>query len=266
MDEVVRIRHDFPCLGGRKLYHLLLHRLPSGLHVGRDRFFQLLRTHKLLLRRRRSGRPSTTFSGHGFYKYPNLWKGEVPEAPNRFWVSDITYVRVGDRFMYLSLITDVYSHRIVGWDLSESLHSDGALRALKMALKTLPRDYSLIHHSDRGIQYCCREYVGMLKSYGIGISMTESGDPRENAIAERVNGILKGEWLDGRSILSYEDGIRVIGRIIQLYNEGRPHQSIGYLTPNQAHQLNGPLERKWKTYYKKRGEMKEIGDEGVSLS
>ena len=205
--EVLTIRQSLPVLGGRKLYELLNRRLPDSLLPGRDKFFDFLRSQGLLIRKHREYRPITTVSWHHFHKYPNLWRGRIPDGPNQVWVSDITYIRIEDgRFLYLSLITDVYSHKILGWFLSESLSMEGPLNALRMALEELPEGHQLIHHSDRGVQYCSNAYVELLQKNGIQVSMTENGDPRENAVAERVNGILKEEWFNREVICSLEKG------------------------------------------------------------
>ena len=254
--EVLTIRQSLPVLGGRKLYELLNRRLPDSLLPGRDKFFDFLRSQGLLIRKHREYRPITTVSWHHFHKYPNLWRGRIPDGPNQVWVSDITYIRIEDgTFLYLSLITDVYSHKIVGWFLSESLSMEGPLNALRMALEELPENHQLIHHSDRGVQYCINAYVELLQKNGIQVSMTENGDPRENAVAERVNGILKEEWFNREVICSLEKGRERTGEIIRIYNEMRPHMSNDYLTPQQAHQQNGTLRRRWKTYYKKKEEL-----------
>lgn len=251
--EVLTIRQSLPVLGGRKLYELLNQRLPDSLLPGRDKFFDFLRSQGLLIRKHREYRPITTVSWHHFHKYPNLWRGRIPDGPNQVWVSDITYIRIEDgTFLYLSLITDVYSHKIVGWFLSESLSMEGPLNALRMALEELPEGHQLIHHSDRGVQYCSNTYVELLQKNGIQVSMTENGDPRENAVAERVNGILKEEWFNREVVCSLEKGRERTGEIIRIYNEMRPHMSNDYLTPQQAHQQNGTLRRRWKTYYKKK--------------
>ncbi|KAA6330931.1 hypothetical protein EZS27_020411 [termite gut metagenome] len=166
-----------------------------NISIGRDAFIELLYRNFMLVRRIRNKR-KTTFSNHWMHKYPNLIKNYHPMSSNQLWVSDITYIETCQGFAYLCLITDAYSHKIVGWNLSPTLRSNNACEALKMALKTLPENHTgLIHHSDRGVQYCCSPYVRMLDKHTIRISMTESGDPLENAIAERINGILKTEWI-----------------------------------------------------------------------
>jgi len=234
---VREVRKDFPRMGVRKLLIYLQPKLESmGIQIGRDALFELLYRNFMLIRRYRNKR-KTTFSNHWMRKYPNLTKGYTPEAPNRLWVSDITYVDIEDDVSYLSLITDTYSHKIVGWNLSRTLRSSGVLSSLKMAFRNLGGKHpDLIHHSDRGSQYCCTDYVKMLNRKSIQISMTESGDPRENPIAERINGILKMEWIYERKPCSWQETVDFVGRIIDLYNNQRPHQSIGYMVPALVHQ------------------------------
>ena len=252
------VRKDFPRMGCRKLLIYLQPQLEAmGIHIGRDAFFDLLYRNFMLVRRYRNKR-KTTFSNHWMHKYPNLTKGYCPEAPNRLWVIDITYIDIEDDVTYLSLITDAYSHKIVGWNLSRTLRSSGVLSSLKMALCTLSGEHpELIHHSDRGSQYCCSNYVKMLSSRKIRISMTESGDPRENPVAERINGILKMEWIYNRKPGSWQETVAFVGRIIDLYNNQRPHQSIGYMVPALVHQTGMQTERKWKNYHWNRNVPKE---------
>jgi transposase InsO family protein len=248
---VREVRKDFPRMGGRKLLIYLKPQFEARhIHTGRDAFFELLYRNFLLVRKRRNRR-KTTFSKHWMHKYPNLIRGYTPESPNRLWVSDITYIDMEDDTAYLSLVTDAYSHKIVGWNLSRTLRSAGAFSALKMALKHLTgKQPELIHHSDRGSQYCCGLYVKLLTRRKIQISMTESGDPRENAIAERINGILKTEWMDAGKPGSWPETLAFVGKIIDLYNNQRPHQSIGYMVPELIHQTGWKTERKWKNYYR----------------
>ena len=244
------VRKEFPRMGARKMLVYLEPQFSKmDLFVGRDSFLSLLERNSLLLRRKRSKR-KTTYSGHWMRKYPNLIRNYTPTAPNQLWASDITYVEFRGGFRYLSLITDVYSHKVVGWNVAGSLNSINALRALEMALKTLPKGHQgLIHHSDRGVQYCCNEYVELLRSRQVSISMTESGDPLENPVAERMNGILKTEWLDHVSIDSARDMAYYVGHIINLYNTRRPHLSIDYLTPAYVHETGIEAARKWKNTY-----------------
>ena len=222
--------------------------------IGRDAFFDLLSERKLLVRKRKRIKPITTFSDHWMRKYPNLIEGFYPTAPNQLWVSDITYVVVGDGFAYLSLITDAYSRKIVGFYISVDLSAEGCIKALKMALNNNPVLGRLIHHSDRGSQYCCSDYVKILNDINIKISMTQNGDPRENAIAERVNGILKDELLD-KVYLDYKQAVKGVSVAISTYNHQRPHGSIDYLTPFEAHFRSGELKRRWKNYYSKMKKM-----------
>ncbi len=261
LSEVAAIRREQPRLGGRKLLHKLddfmqLHGIP----MGRDAFFDLLRSQGLLVKKRRRGKPRTTFSFHRFYKYPNRVAGFIPTSPNQLWVSDITYICLDKKFAYLSLVTDAYSRKIVGYDLCKTLSATGCISALKMAVKHAPsRDEELIHHSDRGIQYCSNDYVKLLEKHHIGISMTQSGDPLENALAERVNGILKDELLEDR-YACYTQALAQVGKAIGLYNNARPHSSVGMLTPAQAHLMTGALTKLWKNYYKPKEEQEAIMD------
>lgn len=261
LSTVLSVRREQPVLGGRKLYHLLSQQLDGSVLMGRDAFFRLLREEGLLIRKRSARTVKTTHSWHRFHTYANLWKGRRVSAPNLVWVADITYIRKDEGgFLYLSLLTDVYSHKIVGWNLSDSLSLDGALSALQMALSSFGDLRGLIHHSDRGIQYCSNVYTQHLQDAHIRISMCESGDPKENAIAERINGILKQEWLERERVVSLEETRKRVEEIVQIYNVKRPHLSIDLLTPIQAHQGEGVLKRRWKTYYKKK---KEIQDESI---
>jgi len=250
LSEVETIRKEQPRLGGRKLYHKLDgFMLSHEISMGRDAFFDLLRDQGLLVRKRRRGKPKTTFSFHHFHKYPNRAAGFIPTGPNQLWVSDITYVRLRKKFAYLSLITDAYSRKIVGFNLCKTLSASGCLVALQMAIKHNPsRSRDILHHSDRGIQYCSNDYIALLQRHHIGISMTQSGDPLENALAERVNGILKDELLEDRYDL-YTQAQPLVDRAVSLYNNERPHSSVDMLTPAQAHLKTGELKKLWKNYY-----------------
>jgi transposase InsO family protein len=247
---VEKQRELMPKLGGRKLLELIQPRLPTELNIGRDSFFDFLRRHGLLVGKRRR-RVKTTYSNHWLRKYPNLIKEFVPTRANQLWVSDITYVETGAGFVYLNLITDAYSRKIVGWAIGETLEAKYTIEALRMALKQLPKGTEgLIHHSDRGVQYCCGEYVKVLNKNHVQISMTENGDPRENAIAERVNGILKDEWLNQIRLKSIGEAIKELKRIVLIYNSCRPHSSLDMKTPEYAHSQSGVFKKRWKTYYK----------------
>lgn len=228
-------RKQQPMIGGKKLYHLhrsTFRKLDGG--IGRDRLFAILRKHGLLVHcKRRYIR--TTQSHHRFRVYRNLIGDLKINRSNQVFVSDITYLSLSDRFCYLSLITDVYSRKIVGYQLSLSLSIEGSVKALKMALKQVKCSDGLIHHSDRGIQYCSRPYTEVLKAYGVQISMTEQNHVYENALAERVNGILKTEYLLDCPFKSYEQACHAVAEAIKTYNEKRPHMSIGMEIPAQRY-------------------------------
>jgi transposase InsO family protein len=246
LEGVRKIRSRMPRLGARKLVKKLSE---EGFVVGRDELLNILRANGMLVKKRRNA-TRTTHSSHWLRKYPNLIRDLGPWAPNQLWVSDITYVDTIEGFLYLFLVTDAYSKKIVGYAISDNLQAVHALAALSMALKKLPADCKgLIHHSDRGVQYCSEQYVNLLTSRAIRISMTENGDPLENAIAERVNGILKDEWLYEWDKMSPEKTVQVIHRIIHIYNHERPHLSLDLLTPSAAHQTQGTLKRRWKNYF-----------------
>jgi putative transposase len=249
IQEVLRIRSRQKRVGTKKLLPMLNPFLSAhNIQIGRDALFELLAEHDLLITRRKRKVPRTTFSGHWLRKYPNLIVGMPVLKPNTLWVSDITYITLKGDFAYLSLITDAYSRLITGYHLSKNLQAQGCVKALKMAVKQLPKGSMLIHHSDRGSQYCSAEYVEQLELNNIAISMTQHSDPRENAIAERVNGIIKQEFLE-ESYNSFElarDGVK---NAILIYNHERPHSSIDMLTPFQAHALSGELKKHWKNYY-----------------
>jgi len=250
VQEVLKYRKFQKRIGGRKLFSMMHHFLHQhAIGMGRDAFFNVLRDYGLLIRIRKR-KAITTDSNHPYRKYPNLIKEFIPIAPNQLWVCDITYIVIGDGFGYLSLITDAYSRKIVGFCLHKTLSAQGTIAALKPALKNNPNTKGLIHHSDRGVQYCCYEYVEILQNKHIKISMTENGDPLENAIAERVNGILKTELLKER-FLSFAEAQEAIAIAISTYNHLRPHNSIGNLTPFEAHSLNHSVlpKRLWKNYY-----------------
>ncbi len=230
--------------------------LQHDFQIGRDAMFDLLSERGLLVRKRRRSGCVTTFSRHRFKKYPNIIRDFIPIAPNQLWVSDITYIHLQDGFAYLSLITDTYSRKIVGFYLSKDLSARGPLNALKMAIKTNDINTGLIHHSDRGVQYCCDAYVKLLTDEKIKISMTENGDPLENAIAERVNGILKQELLE-EVFSDFSTASKHAAIACSTYNHIRPHGSIDDLKPAEAHQMTGPINKRWKNYYQINKKRKE---------
>lgn len=263
LDLVHEYRKDMGRIGGRKLWNLINNRLPEHFSVGRDRLFCLLdREHLKVHKKRRSTR--TTYSSKWMHQWPNLIKDIVPTAANQIWVSDITYIDTKNGFVYLHLVTDAYSKKILGWCLSPTLHTDYTVQALQMAIRSAGCKLDgLIHHSDRGCQYCCEKYVKLLQDNNIMISMTECGNPRENAIAERVNGILKTEWLNDEHFVGLFDARNRIAQVIDIYNNKRPHLSLDYVTPNQAYSMKGEQKRKWKNYYKSQSPEK---DEEIILS
>ena len=249
IEEVLRYRKCQKRLGTRKLLDEMQVFLSShGLRIGRDAMFNLLAEKGLLIIRRKRRGFITTLSKHRFKKYPNIIREFIPIAPNQLWVSDITYIHLSSGFAYLSLITDAYSRKIVGFYLSRDLSARGPLMALKMALAGNPNRTELIHHSDRGVQYCCDAYVKLLQDKNIQISMTQNGDPLENAIAERVNGILKQELLE-EIFPDYLIAQKAVAIACSTYNHLRPHGSINNLKPAEAHQKNGELRKRWKNYW-----------------
>lgn len=246
--EVRRLRVDLPSVGVDVLHYQLTNFCQQhGLKIGRDKLANLLREDGLLIVKR-SRRVKTTWSHHRYFKYPNLTVGKPLRAPNCLWVSDITYILIGRNFGYLSLITDAYSRKIVGWALDQSLQASGPVAALKMALKSNQGRLNpeLIHHSDRGVQYGCSDYISLLTQTKIAISMTQSGDPYENALAERVNQTIKEEMLQNRGFPTVEAAQAGVKRAIDSYNTLRPHGSCNYYTPKQAHQMQGELGRRWR--------------------
>lgn len=222
-------------LGTRKLLHMLKQHEPE-LAIGRDRFFALLREHGLLVEPKKRW-VRTTDSQHGLRVYANLLEGQQLSGPHQALVSDITYIATREGFRYLALITDAYSRKIVGYDLSASLSIEGAERALAMALRQLPPEASPIHHSDRGVQYCSKSYIRKLRSRRMRISMADVGNPYQNAVAERVNGILKQEYRLEAEFADERAARRAVEQAVHLYNRRRPHLSLQLRTPDEVHQL-----------------------------
>ena len=226
-----------------------------GIKIGRDKFFDVLRNNHLLIKPKRC-RTKTTCSYHHFNRYKNLIENTVPARANEVWVADITYLwlKPQDKFCYLSIITDLYSRKIVGHCVHESLNVKGCIAALKQAVRNRKdKSESLIHHSDRGVQYCCHAYVKLLQKQQVQISMTQTGDPLENAVAERIHKTIKEEFTDNRQInfCNIEQAKTEIKKFIEFYNQQRPHRSVQWLTPNEAYQCTGALRRVWKTYRRK---------------
>jgi len=250
--QVQDLRKTMPRIGGRKLYFMMRQFFKdNNIAIGRDKFFDILRENGLLVKQRKNYK-RTTFSNHNLQKYKNLVK-DLPETTEfSIWVCDITYLKTKKGFCYLSLITDARTKKIIGFNVSDDLRTESTIVALEMALKCGYDLTKVIHHSDRGSQYCAYDYVKILKSLGIQISMTESGDPRDNAIAERVNGILKTEFLCGSELKDKQDALKWAVLSIERYNNLRPHLSIGLQTPAEAEFSTGDVKKMWKTYYKNR--------------
>jgi transposase InsO family protein len=261
---VADIRKDLPRIGAGKLHRMLAE--PFALHgikLGRDGLYELLDRHGMLIRKRKR-KARTTNSNHPYRKYPNLIRELQLSGPGQLWVSDITYLQLREGFCYLSLVTDAYSHKIVGFCLQRGLHAEGPLKALGMATAGNERHESLIHHSDRGVQYCCGEYVDALQSHRIRISMTENGDPYENQVAERVNGILKDELGLDQTFDSYEAALEAVNSAVARYNSIRPHSSVDNLTPDKAHGRRGALRKRWTNRRRKSQDKQSCAAEPVT--
>jgi transposase InsO family protein len=250
IQQVLSHRILQPRLGGKKLHEIMEPFMEDhNVYIGRDLLFDLLRENDLLVRKRRRSQPRTTDSNHWMRRYPDLIRNIRLSRADELWVSDITYIRLTkNKFGYLSLVTDAYSRKIVGFCMHTDLSSDGPVAALEMALKGRVGKEPLIHHSDRGSQYCADSYISLLKLGAISISMTESGNPRDNAIAERVNGILKQELLqDVYTNIKQAQQSAVIA--IDTYNTIRPHSSLDMMTPEKAHKQTGQIKRRWKSVF-----------------
>ena len=232
---VQRERQEQPRLGGRKLLHLVGNELRENkVEIGRDRFFGVLREHGLLLEPK-PARPKTTNSRHSLPVFRNLVAEMKLTAPNQAWAADVTYIRTDEGFLYAALLTDMFSRQIVGADIGDSLEADGCLRALNAAVLSLPAGAHPIHHSDRGSQYCCHRYVKRLRAGGLGISMTEEMHCYENAMAERVNGILKQEYGLDSTFRVKDQARKAFKQAVWLYNYRRPHVSLNYRIPAEVH-------------------------------
>lgn len=234
--KVMEIRQKQPFIGSKKLYYLLSGDLHQGaLKLGRDGFHKLLSTYGLLIRRKRKY-VNTTNSHHRFYTYGNLLKKTEITGPEEVYVADITYLRTRKGFVYLFLLTDAYSRKIMGWDVSNSLGIEGGIKALKMAMRNTKKTTSVIHHSDRGIQYCSKIYTKLMKKNKMRISMTEENHCYENSLAERVNGILKQDFMLDSEWPDHFSARQAVKQSINLYNTSRPHWSLKLKTPEQVHQ------------------------------
>lgn len=247
VEYVKEIRKDAPRIGCQKLFVMCKSYFKNFFTIGRDAFYTILRESGLMLRLKRRRHCKTTDSTHSYPLYPNLIRGFVPTGKNQLWVCDITYIRIAKDFCFLSLVTDAYHHKIIGFSLAPTLAFHYTEQALDMALSTTEGKLDkLIHHSDRGFQYAYNSYTDKLKKNEIKISMTENPDPLENAVAERVNGILKQEWLNFHEFSDIEHVRRILEPAIEFYNNKRPHASINFLTPNQAQEKTGRIKNRWK--------------------
>ena len=259
VEYVKRIRQKDRGIGGGKLWQMYRKEFGDVHSVGYNRFYDIIEKYNLKVRKRKR-RAKTTDSDHDLPLYPNLVKELIPLRPNQLWVSDITYMviylnaQTGEYdFCYLSLVTDYYTKEIIGWCVGETLEAKFAIEALEMALGRLGgrRDVDLIHHSDRGVQYASYAYTDILRKHDIKISMTECGDPKDNAVAERVNGIVKNELLQGMSFFSIQEVRKALKAAIDFYNNERPHMSLDWRTPAEAALCTGELKKKWTSYREK---------------
>ncbi len=258
VEYVKKIRQKNPGIGGDKLWQMYKKSFGDEHAVGYNRFYDIFEKYGLKVRKRKR-RAKTTDSDHSLPTYPNLIKALIPIRSNQLWVSDITYMVIYEdadtdtdeyKFCYLSLVTDYYTKEIVGWCVGETLEAKFTIEALRMALKRLDpnEQYDLIRHSDRGVQYASFAYTDILKAKGIKISMTECGDPKDNAVAERVNGIIKNELLMGMKFCNIEEVKAAVATAIDFYNNERPHMSLDWMTPAEAALCSGELKKKWVSY------------------
>lgn len=237
--ELVRVERGLqPRLGTRKLHYLVKGQLEqAGAKVGRDRMFEILRDREMLVEPKIPDYPTTTHSYHYLPVFKNLIKDGEFHKPNEVWVGDITYLRTEEDFLYLSLLTDKVSRKIVGYHCGDTLEAEGCKRTLEMALGQMPEGAQPIHHTDQGSQYCCHEYVDLLVERGLRVSMTEKNHCAENALAERMNGIVKGEYGLGQKFKTKASARVAVDQAIHLYNTRRPHGSLGNRFPDQVHSL-----------------------------
>lgn len=229
------VRKEHPRMGTKKVHRLIKPELDeAGAGIGRDRFISLMRENGELVKPKRKSM-KTTNSRHSLPIFPNIIQFMETTGPNQAWVSDLTYIETREGWMYAALITDKHSRKIVGAHISDSLEAEGCVEALRKALKELPPGQFPVHHSDRGCQYCCHMYVDCLRRHGLGISMTEVMHCYENAMAERVNGILKQEYMLDEVFRTKEQAVKAFYEAVHLYNNRRPHMSLNYGFPAQVH-------------------------------
>jgi len=257
LEYIRRIRSKDPGMGGDKIWHMYRRDFIGNRPIGRDWFEDIINKHNLKVRLK-VRKPRTTDSTHGLPTYPNLVKGLIPTRPNQLWVSDITYITIWVdtfhyTFCYLSLILDAYTEEIVGWSVGPTLDAQYPIQALEVALKRLDgqEHIDLIHHSDRGCQYASTRYIKLLKDNNVRISMTESGDPKDNAQAERINNTMKNELLKDVRFTSIEEVIDAIEQAVDFYNNERPHMSIDMMTPAMAAFCEGEIKKRWISYREK---------------
>lgn len=274
LQYAMRVREKDGGIGGEKMWEMYRREFANDRPIGRDRFCNIIDANGLKLRRR-TRRPRTTDSTHGLPVYPDMVRDFIPTGPNQLWVSDITYITILNEsetsysHCYLSMILDSYSKEIIGWKVGASLETSNSIGALKMAMKRIRGRNGLrpIHHSDRGCQYASSEYVRLLKANGIRISMTETGDPKDNAQAERINNTMKNELLFGRRFHSLEQVTDAVSKAVNFYNNERPHMSINMMTPVQAASCSGEINKRWRSRreeaIKAKGE--EYGNSGNCL-
>jgi putative transposase len=262
--EMVKVLRKRQCkLGTPSLYEHLRPSLKAlGIKMGRNALNELLQSRGLGIKQRKGRHPKTTDSTHGKETYPNITVDFVPDGPNQLWVGDITYIRrKRGGFFFLMLLTDAYSHKVVGWHINVTMTAEDCMVALDMALAQLPQDHSLIHHTDRGGQYNDEEYLRRLAARGIRVSMTESGDPKENPVAERLNGILKHDQDLKQGFGSLREARKATAEAILIYNTERLHSSCDYMTPEKAHEGTGLLRKRWKNLRKERAILKRKAEE-----
>lgn len=253
---VLGVRGKDPKIGMDKLWRMYRGKFPGEYRVGRDVFRSIMHERGLHLRRRpRTTR--TTDSRHDLPTYRNLVKSVIPMRPNQIWVSDITYIEIedptspqGNRFVFLTIVMDAYSKRVLGWRVAPTLEAAHSIKALEMAVGTLPEGFSdtLIHHSDRGTQYASAAYIKVLNTHRIAPSMTEDGNPKDNAIAERINSTVKNELLHGRTFSGIRQVTDAVREAVEFYNTERPHSSLDWHTPDEAHRMEGELRKHWHSY------------------
>lgn len=276
LEYVKGIRKKDPGIGGKKLWYMYCRAFDGNNPVGRDRFADIIDRNSLKVRLK-VRKPRTTDSSHGLPTYPNMIKDHIPSRPNQLWVSDITYITIWiDEyhyiFCYLSLILDAYTEEIVGWSIGPTLETAYPLEALKMALKRIEgvECHDLIHHSDRGCQYASNDYIKLLNDNHIRISMTECGDPKDNAQAERINNTMKNELLKDMRFRNIEEVKVAVANAVDFYNNERPHMSINMMTPSQATACEGEIKKCWISYRVKAIKEKltdlEIPENGLPLS